>query len=415
MSGGGIDQAPAPGAAAPATTPAAEREARVHLQVYARQPITLVRGEGTWVWDDAGNRYLDFVAGIAVGILGHAHPRVAEAIAAQARALLQVSNLYYTLPQLELAEALLSRTPFERAFFTNSGTEANEAAIKLARRRGGGRGASGIVSLVNSFHGRTLGSLAATGQPKYATPFGPLPGGFSHVTADDVGALEAAVTDATAAVFLEPIQGEGGIRPLSDEYLTAAREACDRAGALLVFDEVQTGMGRTGTFFAFEQTPVVPDVVTLAKGLGGGVPIGALLVRGPAASAFHVGDHGTTQGGNPLSCAAALATLRVLDEDSLLVNARERGRQLQAGLSRLVDDGLATQVRGVGLMVGIETAGPWARAAVARARDVERLLINATGDTTLRLVPPLTVSAEEVDEALARLHRAVAVTAEEAS
>ncbi|MGH2356519.1 MAG: aminotransferase class III-fold pyridoxal phosphate-dependent enzyme, partial [Candidatus Limnocylindria bacterium] len=224
---------------------AAAREARVHLQVYPRQPLTIVRGEGCWVWDDAGERYLDCVAGIAVAVLGHAHPAVADAINGQARTLLQVSNLYYTLPQLELAEALLARSPFDRALFVNSGTEANEAAIKLARRHGGPRGASEIVSLLGSFHGRTLGSLAATGQPKYAEPFAPLPGGFRHVPPNDIGALQAAITDATCAVLLEPIQGEGGIRPLDDAYLAAARTACDRVGALLIFDEVQTGMGRT--------------------------------------------------------------------------------------------------------------------------------------------------------------------------
>jgi acetylornithine/N-succinyldiaminopimelate aminotransferase len=404
-----------PAGVAPVAGSAAEREARLHLQVYARQPLTIVRGEGSWVWDEAGNAYLDCVAGIAVAVLGHAHPSVAEAIATQARTLLQVSNLYYTLPQLALAEALLARSPFERAFFTNSGTEANEAAIKLARRFGGSRGATEIVSLNGSFHGRTFGSLAATGQPKYAEPFAPLPGGFRHVPPNDIAALEASVTDATAAVFLEPIQGEGGIHSLTDAYLAAARAAADRVGALLILDEVQTGMGRTGTFFAFEGTPVVPDVVTLAKGLGGGVPIGAVLVRGPAAGAFHVGDHGTTQGGNPLSCAAALATLEVIDGEGLLAAASERGAQLTAGLGQFLADGLATDVRGRGLMIGLETAGPWAKRAVAIARDAERLLVNATGDTTLRLVPPLTISADEVDETVDRLGRALTAAAGEAS
>ncbi|HXG05325.1 MAG TPA: acetylornithine transaminase [Candidatus Binatia bacterium] len=389
-----------------------EREARIHLQVYARQPLVLVSGEGSWVLDEHGNRYLDFVAGIAVAVLGHAHPAVADAIAAQARRLLQVSNLYYTLPQLELAELLLDRSPFDRAFFVNSGTEANEAAIKLARRRGRERGATEIVALEGSFHGRTLGSLAATGQPKYREPFAPLPGGFVHVAPNDIEALTAAVTERTCAVLVEPIQGEGGIHPLSDEFLAAARSACDRADALLVFDEVQTGMGRTGTFFAFEQTAVVPDAVTLAKGLGGGVPIGAVLVS-EGAAAFHTGDHGTTLGGNPLACAAAIATLRVLDED-LLDRVRERGRRLASGLQGLIGDGLLTEVRGRGLMLGLETAGPWARQVVDHARDVERLLVNATGDSTLRLVPPLTVSEDEVDEALGRLRRSLVAVAEAA-
>ncbi len=388
-----------------------EREARVHLPVYARQPLVITRGEGCWVWDDAGNRYLDLVAGIAVNVLGHAHPAVADALTRQARTLLTTSNLYYTLPQLDLADALLARSPFDRAFFTNSGTEANEAAIKLARRHGGGRGATEIVSLVDSFHGRTLGSLAATGQPKYQAPFAPLPDGFRHVARDDVDALLANVGDRTAAILLEPIQGEGGIHPLSDDFLVAARTAADATGALLILDEIQTGIGRTGTFFAFEQTPVVPDVVTIAKGLGGGVPIGAMLVREPA-SAFQYGDHGTTLGGNPLTAAAALATLRVLDEERLLDNARAMGERFALGLAALVADGLAADVRGRGLMIGIETSTPIAKRAVAIARDEERLLVNATGETTLRLVPPLTIRADEVDTAVERLRSALITAAE---
>ena len=387
-------------------TTAAEREARVHLQTYARQPITLVSGHGCWVTDDAGHEYLDLVAGIAVDVLGHAHPAVAEAVARQARTLLQVSNLYYTLPQLELAEALVARSPFDRAFFTNSGTEANEAAIKLARRRGMERGAHEVVSLIGSFHGRTLGSLAATGQPKYQAPFAPLPPGFRHVPPNDVAALTDAVSDATCAILLEPIMGEGGIHPVTDAFLVAARAAADESGALLVLDEVQTGIGRTGTFFAFEQTPIVPDAVTLAKGLAGGVPIGALLVR-ESAAAFRVGDHGTTLGGNPLSCAAALATLRVIDDEGLMANARERGAQLVAGLEDLVAGGLAAAVRGRGLMIGLETGAPIARAVVDAARDRHGLLVNATGDTTLRLVPPLVISEAEVGQALERLHAAL--------
>ena len=382
-------------------TDAIAREARVHLQVYARQPLTLVRGEGCWVWDDAGNRYLDLVAGIAVNVLGHAHPAIVAALAEQASTLVQVSNLYYTVPQLDLAEALLSRSPFDRAFFTNSGTEANETAIKLARRHGGQRGAHEIVALEGSFHGRTLGALAATGQPKYRAPFAPLPAGFLHVAREDVTALAAAVGERTCAVLIEPIQGESGIHPLTDAFLLAARGACDRVGALLIFDEVQTGMGRTGTFFAFEQTSVVPDAATLAKGLGGGVPIGALLVRESAAS-FQAGDHGTTQGGNPLSCAAALATLETIDTEELMANALARGAQLAAGLASL-----GSEVRGRGLMLGLETRLPVAKRIVALARERHSLLVNATGETTLRLVPPLTITADEVDLALERLSAAI--------
>jgi predicted acetylornithine/succinylornithine family transaminase len=390
-----------------ASSDAPAREALVHLQTYARQPITLVSGRGCWVTDDAGREYLDLVAGIAVDVLGHAHPAVAEAVAHQAATLVQVSNLYYTLPQIELAEALVARSPFDRVFFTNSGTEANEAALKLARRHGSDRGAHEVVSLAGSFHGRTFGSLAATGQPKYQAPFAPLPPGFHHVTPNDIDELTETVTDATCAVLLEPIMGEGGIHPLTDAYLAAARIACDRVGALLVLDEVQTGMGRTGSFFAFEQTPIIPDAVTLAKGLAGGIPIGALLVRERAA-AFKVGDHGTTLGGNPVSCAAALATLGVIDELDLMANARARGIQLMEGLAQLVAQGLALEIRGRGLMMGIETSGPIARDAVAAARDRHGLLVNATGDTTIRLVPPLTIAADEVETALERLAAALA-------
>jgi predicted acetylornithine/succinylornithine family transaminase len=378
---------------------AAAREASVYLHAYNRQPITLVRGAGCRVWDDAGNEYLDLVAGIAVNVLGHAHPAIAAALAEQAATLLQVSNLYYTLPQLELAEALTASSPFDRAFFVNSGTEANEAAIKLARRFGGTR--RKVVALTGSFHGRTLGSLAATGQPHYQAPFEPLPGGFSHVAPNDVAALEAAIDDQTCAVLLEPIQGESGIHPLTDAFLLAARAACDRAGALLIFDEVQTGIGRTGTFYAFESMPVVPDVVTLAKGLAGGVPIGAVLAR-ESASAFEPGDHGTTLGGNPLACAAALATLRVIADEDLMANAAARGAQLAGGLAPL-----GAEVRGRGLMIGLETRGPIARKVVELARKHHGLLVNATGETTLRLVPPLTISAAEVDEAVERLAAAV--------
>jgi acetylornithine/N-succinyldiaminopimelate aminotransferase len=389
---------------------APQLESRVHLPVYARQPLTLVSGNGSWVTDDAGNRYLDLVAGIAVTILGHASPIVADAIARQARRLVQVSNLYYTLPQLELADALVRRSPFDRAFFVNSGAEANETALKLARRHGHDRGATEIVAAEGSFHGRTMGALAATGQAKYREPFEPLPAGFRHVPFNDVDALRAAVTERTCAVLLEPIQGESGVRPATDAFLGAAREACDAVDALLILDEVQTGMGRTGSFFAFERTPVVPDVVTMAKGLGGGVPVGAVLAI-EAAAVFHPGDHGTTLGGNPLACAAALATLEALESDHLLDNARERGAELAAGLARFVEAGLATEVRGAGLMLALETAGPWARAAMATARDRHGLLMNATGETTLRFVPPLTISPGEVREALDRLGPALSEAA----
>lgn len=378
---------------------AVAREASVYLHAYTRQPLVVVRGAGCWVWDEAGAQYLDLIAGIAVDLLGHSHPALVEAIAAQAATLIHVSNLYYTLPQLELAERLTADSPFDRVFFVNSGTEANEAAIKLARRFGGLR--REIVALTGSFHGRTLGSLAATGQPDYQAPFAPLPAGFRHVAPNDVAGLEAAVTDQTCGVLLEPIQGESGIHPLTDEFLATARAACDRVGALLMFDEVQTGVGRTGTFYAFESTPVVPDVATLAKGLAGGVPIGAVLAR-ESASAFQPGDHGTTLGGNPLSCAAALATLRVIADEGLMANAAERGLQFVRGLAPLFPE-----VRGRGLMLGVDTARPIAKRVMALARERHGLLVNATGERTLRIVPPLTISSAEVDEAISRLAHAL--------
>jgi len=385
------------------------REARTYMRTFRREPITLVRGRGTRVWDDAGRSYLDLVAGIAVNILGHAHPAVAAAIARQSRTLLHASNLYHTLPQLELAEALLAATGMEQVFFTNSGAEANEAAIKIARKWGKRHkdGAYGIVTALNSFHGRTLATVAATGKPAYQAPFAPMPAGFTHVPYNSVDALDAAVGPGTAAVLLEPIQGEGGVHPAAPGYLAAARRLCDERGALLMLDEVQSGMGRTGTFLACQGEGVVPDVVTLAKGLGGGVPLGAVLSRGTA-NVFEPGDHGSTQGGNPLSCAAGVATMRVLWDEDLASHAATVGAYFAERLRRLMGRGLPiTAVRGRGLMLAIEVAGD-AAAAVAGARE-RGLLINNTGPTTLRMVPPLILTRAEVDEAIDTLAHVLAV------
>ena len=380
-----------------------EREARAYMRTFKREPLVLVRGEGTRVWDDAGRCYLDLVAGIAVNILGHAHPAVADAISRQAHTLMHTSNLYYSLPQLELAELLIEATGMEGVFFTNSGAEANEAAIKMARKWGQRHkgGAYEIVTALNSFHGRTLATVAATGQPKYQKPFAPMPAGFAHVPYNSIEALEDVVGPGTAAVLLEPIQGEGGIHPAAPGYLAAVRRLCDERDCLLMLDEVQSGMGRTGTFLACqgpEGEEVVPDVVTLAKGLGGGVPLGAALARG-SANIFEPGDHGSTQGGNPLSCAAGAATMRALHDEGLMARAVEVGAYVMEGLNGLMARGLPiTEVRGRGLMLAIELDGD-APAAVARAREAG-VLINATGPTTLRLVPPLVLTRAEADEAL---------------
>jgi len=385
-----------------------DREARTYMHTFRRQPLTLVRGQGTRVWDDTGRSYLDLVAGIAVNILGHAHPAVAAAIARQARTLLHASNLYYTLPQIELAELLLPLTGMDAVFFTNSGAEANEAAIKIARKWGQRHkdGAYEIVTALNSFHGRTLATVAATGKPAYQAPFAPMPAGFTHVPYNDLDALDDAIGPQTAAVLLEPIQGEGGIHLAAPGYLAAARRLCDERGALLIFDEVQTGMGRTGTFLACQGEGVAPDVVTLAKGLGGGVPLGAALARGTA-NVFEPGDHGSTQGGNPLASAAGAATLRVLEQENLLEHAASVGAYFMERLAELRARGLpVSEVRGRGLMLALEIDGDAAQ-VVTRARE-RGVLVNNTGPTTVRLVPPLIVSRAEADEAVAVLAAALA-------
>src|SRR5579884_1230403 len=381
----------------------AAREAHAYMHTFRREPLVLVRGRGTRVWDETGRRYLDLVAGIAVNVLGHAHPAVATAIARQARTLIHTSNLYYTLPQLELAEMLLDLTGMEGVFFTNSGAEANEAAIKIARKWGKRYkdGAYEIVCAENSFHGRTLATVAATGKRRYQEPFAPMPAGFVHVPYNSVAALDAAIGPRTAAVLLEPIQGEGGIHPAAPGYLAAARQLCDERGALLMLDEVQTGMGRTGAFLACQGEGVVPDVVTLAKGLGGGTPLGAALARGTA-NVFEPGDHGSTLGGNPLACAAGVATLRVLRDEGLLAHTAEVGAYFKDRLQDLSARGAGVkEVRGRGLMLAAEVDAEGS--AVVAAMRQRGVLVNSTGPTTIRMVPPLILAHEEVDETIAAL------------
>ena len=374
-------------------------EQRHAVPTYVRSPVQFVRGEGVYLYDDAGNQYLDFLAGISVLNVGHCHPRVVAAVQAQVAALTHVSNLYYTEPAMRLSRALAESSLGGKVFLCNSGAEANEAAIKLARRH---RPGGGIVVLRDAFHGRTYGALSATPQEAKQAPFAPLVPGFVACEKDP-DALTAAVGPGTAAVLLEPIQGESGVLPLAPELLGAAREACDREGAVLIFDEVQTGMGRTGTLWAYEQTGVVPDALTSAKALGGGLPIGALITGERLADTLRPGDHGSTFAGGPVACAAALVALELCSDPALLAHVRSAGERLMAALGELP---FIISVRGRGLLVGAELApGLSAPDLAARALLQERLVINATGPSSLRLEPPLIVTEAQVDEAVRRLAR----------
>jgi predicted acetylornithine/succinylornithine family transaminase len=393
---------------------AAGIQARSHLLGnYTRAPVTFVRGQGCYLEDAEGRRYLDFVAGIAVCALGHAHPTIARAVAEQAARLVHCSNLYGHEPAGELAGELARRSGFERVFFCNSGSEANEAAIKLARKRAfrrGERERSTIVACEGGFHGRTLGALAATANAAYHEGFAPLPGGFAHVPFNDVAALEGAIDERVAAVLIEPVQGEGGVHPATHAFLETARRLCDRHGALLIFDEVQCGLGRIGTEFAFERFGVRPDAVTLAKALANGLPIGALLVAAAHADALRPGDHGSTFGGSPVPCAAALAHLRERDRLDLDAHVRHVGALLFAGLRRVATDfpTLFDPPRGIGLMLGLPVKPPHRNAdLIDAARDRGRLLIASAGGNTLRFLPPLIVSPVEVADGLARLRIAL--------
>jgi acetylornithine/N-succinyldiaminopimelate aminotransferase len=374
-----------------------ELERTYAVPTYIRNPVQFVRGEGCRLWDSDGNEYLDFLAGISVLNVGHCHPQVVQAVRDQVGMLTHVTNLYYTEPALRLSAALSQSSLSGKVFLCNSGAEANEAAIKLVRRA---RPHGKIIVLEGAFHGRTYGALSATPQESKQAPFAPLVPGFVVVPKDPV-ALAAAVDADTAAVLIEPIQGETGINVISDELLLAARTACNRAGAALVFDEIQTGMGRTGTVWGYEQTPVVPDAMTSAKALGGGLPIGALITGPQLADTLAPGDHGSTFAGGPLACSAALAAFSICSDEQLLARVRVLGERLRAGLVTL--PGIA-EVRGRGLMVGIDVAGGVSAPEIARRALLEqRLVVNATGPATIRLEPPLIVGEAEVDEAIARL------------
>ena len=369
------------------------------MNTYARLPVAFVRGQGIWVWDESGKRYLDALAGIAVNTLGHAHPRLVKTVAEQAARLIHVSNLYRIAEQEQLADKLAAISGMDNAFFCNSGCEANEAAIKIARLHGHGRGidSPAIVVMESAFHGRTLATLSATGSRKVQAGFEPLVSGFVRVPFNDLESVRqvAEHNRNIVAVLVEPIQGEGGIRVCDAEYLRGLREVCDSHGWLLMLDEVQCGLGRTGAWFVYQNAGILPDVLTLAKGLASGIPIGVCLARGAAAGAFKPGNHGSTFGGNPLACAAALATLEVIEQDRLMENAARIGSLLRVELARALGDTKGVvEIRGHGLMIGIELDRPCG--GLVKLALEAGLLINVTADNVIRMLPALVMGESEV-------------------
>lgn len=369
------------------------REAAAIVQTYSRQDVLLVRGSGAHVWDSDGREYLDFVAGIAVNSVGHCHPKVVGAVKAQAERLIHTSNLYYTENQVLLAEELKGLTGMDKAYFCNSGAESVEAALKLTRRA---KGRSKIVAAERAFHGRTLGALGTTYKSAYREPFRPL-SEAAFVPYNDVEALKAAATSDTGAVILEPVQGEAGVYVAESDYLSAAREICDDRNALLIFDEVQTGFGRTGEWFGKDHFAVKPDIMTLAKAMASGLPMGAMLAAGEAAEVLTKGDHGSTFAGGPVVCAAALAVIDVIREEKLVARSRENGAYLKSELAKLGP----REVRGLGLMVGIDLDAD-CKSLVEKAL-AQGVLINSTGEHTLRLIPPLVVDKKEIDQVVSAI------------
>ncbi len=377
-----------------------EIDDRYSIAVYSRMPALFVRGLGCKLWDSEGREYLDFLAGIAVCQLGHSHPAVVQAISEQASRLMCVSNYLLSAQAPLLAKRLCELSGMDRAFFTNCGATANETALKIARKHGLARQPAGdyeIVALEGSFHGRTMGVLSLTGQSKYQKPFAPFLPGVRFVRPNALDELREAVSERTAAVFLEPILGEGGVIPLEAAFLASARELCDKAGALLVLDEVQTGVGRTGTWFHYQQHGIEPDLLALAKGLGSGMPIGACLARGEPARILDIGEHGTTFGGNLLACAVGLAVIETIEREGLLENSRKMGERLRAGLESIGSP--IREVRGAGLMLAARLDEPVAKDVVRKAFEAG-MIANATSEDVLRFVPPLVVTAEEIDRAL---------------
>lgn len=382
-----------------------ELEQKLFLRTFSRVPLTLVRGQGAWVWDDQDKRYLDFVGGWAVDTLGHCPPVVVEALERQARTLIQVSNQFYTIPQIELAQLLVQNSCLDRVFFCNSGAEAAEGAVKLARRYGKTRlnGAYEIITTYGSFHGRTLAMTAATGQSKFQEPYEPLPNGFTNVEYNNVEAIKAATTAQTCGVMLEPIQGEGGVNVPHDSYLKEVESWCRERAVLFILDEVQTGIGRTGTLFAYEQYDVEPDIMTLAKGLGSGVPIGALLAK-ENVSLFSPGEHGSTFGGNPLVCAAAYATVKYIIDNDIVGKIKQVGKYCLTKLENLKQQfDFITDVRGRGLLIALEFSDEIAQDVVMACVN-KGLLVNKVKPNAIRLMPPLIITENEVDEAAGILH-----------
>ena len=390
------------------TTDWKDVESKYYMFVVRRQPVVIVKGDGTKVWDVDGKEYLDFTSGWAVNNAGHANKAIADAISEQARTLLQTSNQFYSVPQLQLAEILVENSALDKVFFCNSGAEANEGAMKLARRYGAKNksGAFEIVTALNSFHGRTMANVSATGQPHYQELFQPIPPGYKHVEFGDLEELKGAVSDNTVAVMLEPVQAEGGVNVPPEGYLENVREFCDQEGLLLIFDEVQTGMGRLGTLFGYESFGVEPDIISLAKGLGGGVPIGAFMAKDEAC-AFEPGDHGSTFGGNALTCAAAYASTKYIIENDLSQNSAEMGERMGEALNTIkANNSSVLEVRGMGLLWAVLFNSDIGPDVVANCNN-EGLLTNPLRPNAVRLMPPLTVSADEIDQAMERLETAI--------
>ena len=386
-----------------------ELEHKLFMQTIKRLPVTLVRGKGARVWDTEGKEYLDFVGGWAVNSLGHCHPVVVKALTEQAKTLIQASNQFYTIPQVQLAKLLVDNSCLDRVFFCNSGAEANEGAMKLARRYGKLHldGAYEIITTHGSFHGRTLATVAATGQDKFQQPYIPLPDGFINVDYDSIEAIKAATTNRTCAVMVEPIQGEGGVNVPHDKYLKEIRAWCDEKGILLILDEIQTGIGRIGSLFGYEQYGIEPDIMTLAKGLGGGVPIGVFLAK-ERASVFAPGEHGSTFGGNPLVCATGLATLKFIIDNDIPGKVKKRGQYFIAGLEKLkAKFDFIVEIRGRGLLLALKFTDNMAEELVLACLK-EGLLVNAVKPNTLRFMPPLIITEKDVDEALGILEKVLA-------
>ncbi len=385
-----------------------ELESKYFMKTFKRSPVTLVKGRGARVWDENGREYLDLVNGWGTNSLGHSHPAVVQAVTEQLNNLIQTSNQFYTIPQLRLAELLVQHSCLDRVFFGNSGAEATEGAVKLARRYGKLHlnGAYEVITTMNSFHGRTLAMVAATGQPKYQEPYSPLPVGFINVEYNNVEAIKAATTGQTCAVMLEPIQGEGGVNLPDDKYLAAVRAWCDQKGILLILDEVQTGVGRTGTLFAYEQYDAEPDIMTLGKGLASGIPIGAILAKDKA-SVFAPGDHGSTFGGNLMACAAGYATLKFIIDNDIVGNVKAVGQHFTAGLAKLKQRfPFITEVRERGLLLAVEFNQDIAESVVASCLE-RGLLVNRLKPNALRFMPPLIIGNDDIDEALGILDEAL--------